>query len=181
MKERYIPSGYTLAHEAPGLVIYHGTHSNGRPISLGFTGKRSTPAFHTYFKGPESQAEYEKAFIESNNAHLAAKEAYRKARLAPHTLKVGSILVSSWGYEQTNVDFYEVTELHGKSTVTLREIACESVEQTGWASDTVKPIPGHFIGEGFKKRVSGTNHVSLTSYSSASVWDGRPKHRSWYA
>lgn len=182
MTERFIPTGYTLAHEASGLTIYHGTHpTNGRPVSLGFTGKRSKPAFHVFFQSAERQSEYEKGYIESATAEAARKEAYRKARLQPHTLKIGSILVSSWGYEQTNVDFYEVTELHGKSTVTIRQIAAQSTKETGWASDMVVAVPGKYIGEPERKRVSGENRIHIASYSSAGVWDGRALHRSWYA
>ncbi len=38
------------------------------------------------------------------------------------TISVGDIFVSSWGYEQTNVTFYQVLSVHGKKTVTVREI-----------------------------------------------------------
>ena len=30
------------------------------------------------------------------------------------TISVGDIFVSSWGYEQTNVTFYQVLSVHGK-------------------------------------------------------------------
>ncbi|HCN5512602.1 TPA: hypothetical protein N6023_004603 [Escherichia coli] len=35
------------------------------------------------------------------------------------TVSVGDIFVSSWGYEQTNVTFYQVLSVHGKKTVTV--------------------------------------------------------------
>jgi hypothetical protein len=38
------------------------------------------------------------------------------------TVSVGDVFVSSWGYEQTNVTFYQVLSVHGKKTVTVREI-----------------------------------------------------------
>ena len=44
-----------------------------------------------------------------------------------HPLQIGSILYTSWGYEQTNIDFYQVIELIGTSTVVLREIAQEKI------------------------------------------------------
>ena len=37
------------------------------------------------------------------------------------TVSVGDVFVSSWGYEQTNVTFYQVLSVHGKKTVTVRE------------------------------------------------------------
>ncbi|MGO0395287.1 hypothetical protein ACTMMD_09570 [Escherichia coli] len=42
------------------------------------------------------------------------------------TVSVGDIFVSSWGYEQTNVTFYQVLSVHGKKTVTVREIRANS-------------------------------------------------------
>ncbi|EIE8009597.1 hypothetical protein LDW55_003780, partial [Escherichia coli] len=38
------------------------------------------------------------------------------------TVSVGDVFVSSWGYEQTNVNFYQVISVHGKKTVTVQEI-----------------------------------------------------------
>ncbi|HCB5058448.1 TPA: hypothetical protein M0F96_004014 [Salmonella enterica subsp. enterica serovar Paratyphi C] len=45
------------------------------------------------------------------------------------TVSVGDIFVASWGYEQTNVSFYQVISLHGKTTVTVREI-CANTQHT---------------------------------------------------
>ena len=42
------------------------------------------------------------------------------------TVSVGDVFVSSWGYEQTNVTFYQVLSVHGKKTVTVREIRANS-------------------------------------------------------
>lgn len=41
-------------------------------------------------------------------------------------VKVGHVFVSQWGYEQTNVTFYQVISLHGKQTVCVREIGAYS-------------------------------------------------------
>lgn len=38
-----------------------------------------------------------------------------------HPLTVGTVLYSSWGYDQTNIDFYEVVKATAK-TVTIRGI-----------------------------------------------------------
>ncbi len=49
-------------------------------------------------------------------------------------VKVGDIFVEDWGYDQTNVDFYQVT----KTTKKMVEI---------------KPIAGKMVGEGHKTRL----------------------------
>jgi hypothetical protein len=49
-----------------------------------------------------------------------------------HDFKVGDVLVSTWGYGQTNVDFYLVKELKGKSTLVLSELQKNMEHGNGW-------------------------------------------------
>lgn len=51
-------------------------------------------------------------------------------------VKVGDIFRSTWGYEQTNVDFFQVIELVGACSVRVREVNLPIIEDkaTGWAS-----------------------------------------------
>ncbi|EHV76870.1 hypothetical protein ECDEC7A_3317 [Escherichia coli DEC7A] len=39
------------------------------------------------------------------------------------TVSVGDVFVSSWGYEQTNVNFYQVISVHGKKPSPSRRFA----------------------------------------------------------
>lgn len=55
-------------------------------------------------------------------------------------MKQGDIFVSSWGYDQTNVDFYEVVKVAAK-TVTLIPIE-RKVQLKGFMLYTAMPIPG---------------------------------------
>ena len=52
-------------------------------------------------------------------------------------LAVGEILSSSWGYEQTNWDFYQIVKVSNKS-IWLREIESES-KPCNYRSYEVKP------------------------------------------
>ena len=55
---------------------------------------------------------------ESKSGHKA-----KKATAAPaHGVKVGDLFYASWGYEQTNVNFFQVVELVGSSSVRIREV-----------------------------------------------------------
>lgn len=70
--------------------------------------------------------------------HAAMQERRRKEsekrrsqeREAAKSVSVGDVFVTSWGYEQTNIDYFEVVEKHGQY-VTLRPIASRTVEDTG--------------------------------------------------
>jgi hypothetical protein len=113
--------------------------------------------------------------IASRKAHIARiEEQAKKRREYKHSLKVGDVLYSSWGYDQTNVDFYEVTAVKDKSVV-ICKIGKENLGGSS-GSDKVVAAPGRCIGKPMTKRVGEGGYIHLTSYSSAHKWDGQPLH-----
>lgn len=48
-----------------------------------------------------------------------------------HGVKVGDLFYSSWGYEQTNVDFFQVVALVGARSVRVREVHPQMVSEAG--------------------------------------------------
>jgi hypothetical protein len=98
------------------------------------------------------------------------------------TAAVGSILYTSWGYDQTNYDFYQVVERRGTSTIVLRKLAVES-ENEGWCRDKVKPRKDVFIerDEPLVRRINKHGRARIESYSCLYPWDGLPKHATSYA
>jgi hypothetical protein len=109
-------------------------------------------------------------------ARAAAKSA------ALESVKEGDIYVASWGWEQTNIDAYQVVARKG-ATVTLREIGLESIEGSeGFMSDRVRPVKDAFIGNEFKKRITGA-HINIDDVRMASLVTESEKdfYRSWYA
>lgn len=97
-----------------------------------------------------------------------------------HPLQIGSILYSSWGYEQTNVDFYEVINLIGKCTVELRELVQTKIHHNGFSGKT-KPIKGAFIGDPLRRRVNVRGYVKINECQNARTWDGMEMYFSSYA
>ncbi len=93
--------------------------------------------------------------------------------------KLGDILSSSWGYDQTNVTFYEVVGVT-KSSVRIRKIAGTIVER-GRGTDKVSALPGQFLGTDIVlKRVRITDRgyaVTINSYADAYLWDGTPQYQ----
>ena len=65
---------------------------------------------------------------------FAAESAYMLSREEPtpnaEGVHVGDILYSEWGYEQTNIDFFQVVGLRGKHTLILRELCAASGEDS---------------------------------------------------
>ena len=99
----------------------------------------------------------------------------------PNPLKVGDILEASWGYDQTNVDFYQVTKVTPKM-VTVRRIHSHFVGARGGPSESVMPNIGDFdkYYKPLRRRVqmySDRPYISISSYASAYLWDGKPQRQ----
>jgi hypothetical protein len=99
-----------------------------------------------------------------------------------HSLKVGDILHSSWGWEQTNCDFYQVIEVI-KSFVVIQRIGSKSVRGSeAYMSDSRLAVKDSFLDEKpIRKKVLLNNCVKINHSSTAYPWDGTPCYCSWYA
>ena len=122
--------------------------------------------------------------IEEYKKQAEARRRYTLERkieksLFVHAVKVGFIFYSSWGYEQTNVDFYQVIEVKG-AFVIIRQIEQVTTEK-GFMSGDTTPIKDNFKGEAIRKKVLQYNRLRISSFKSASLWDGSPVSCSWYA
>ena len=116
--------------------------------------------------------------------------------------KVGDILYSSWGYDQTNIEFFKVVKV-SEFSVWIQEIGKKVVEVTGWAHQNVVPVDSpeyqvrnwdnekddwdnvnpfitktHPIQRKKIQAYGDAYGVSLNSFSSAWLWDGKPKGQS---
>jgi len=161
-----------------GSAIYT-ADDNGRFYLHIFAGKALRASRATgWYRMATTRADAIERFKQSRAGYHAAKLLRRQAAKKPHTLKVGDILNTSWGYEQTNVEFYEVVAVSGVM-VTLRQIAASTTE-TGFMYGTMFPYPGTFIGEPIRRRASASNWVKIHSSARASPWNGKPQHVSWY-
>ena len=66
-------------------------------------------------------------------------------------VKVGDLFYDSWGWEQTNIDFYQVVGLRGKTQVVLKAIKSKKVPD-GFMSCKVSPMVGAFKTGSYKTR-----------------------------
>jgi hypothetical protein len=89
----------------------------------------------------------------------------------------GSIFVSSWGYDQTNVNFYQAIRRIGKTMLEIRPIASATRGETGGPSEHVVPHINRFTGEPERRRVGADGSIAVPYYKHADPWDGRPKRR----
>ena len=162
------------------LAIYswesEGHGGNTRYYAIAFHGRATKPLWHYSFKSEAERQEQINRTAESRHSGLAyRKDATAKRRAFAPTLKVGDFLYTSWGYDQTNVEFFEVVEASGKSVI-IREVAQRTLSSDS-GSDRVVPVPGQYIGEPMRKVVGQGNAVRIgDGRGHASPWDGKPKH-----
>lgn len=174
----YIPTGSKpITDDVTGAVAYvHASH--GKVLVATFRPKAKKRSAYYSYPTAERAAEYIQRFFAGVRASKSATKEYRAKRNAERKLEVGQILYSSWGYDQTNVCWYKVTKLVGKTMVEIVKLSANSTE-TGNMSG--KTMPGdREIGEPMRRRVAYGDTVKITESESAYVWDGKPKFWSSY-
>lgn len=98
------------------------------------------------FYTADQRDNYKEAIIANIKLYEQKKEERKNERkeMTNHA-KVGDIVVCSWGYDQTNIDFYQVTRLTKKG-VYYKEIAKEFTNRIdGPDSGYCKPLKDHFL------------------------------------
>lgn len=189
MKTRYIPQGYTPYTPDIGdypkdmFAVYVKLDDPKRLSAIFYTGKQSN---HTWFYG-FPRLDDMKAKINDTISRLMswqdAKAKRKDARSKPHTIKLGDIFYTSWGYDQTNIDFYQTTKIISDRTIEVRQIGSKIVDSSDISSNQVVAVKDSFLtprGDGDKtglpmvKRVSN-NTIKITSYANGWLWDGTSK------
>lgn len=97
---------------------------------------------------------------------------------------VGDVFVSSWGWDQTNVDFYKVVAKTG-ARVKVVKIGKIAVSDDDHRS-SVSVIPNKTVTEGpvmtkaIRAGYGGEAYFKVETYAYARRWDGTPKHETSY-
>lgn len=162
-KEKIMP-------EDGSYVIYKGVTSTNKLTAYGYVGKSKKTRFAIAFSTETRRTQIINEFIVKQENKAKEKIEIKKERNKPVELAVNDILYSSWGYEQTNIDFYLVTRLIGKQSVEIVEIGKFCVS-TGDMQGNVTPDTSIIKSDPMTKRVSNGNNVRVHDYSSATPLD----------
>ena len=193
---RYIPQGFVQF--VPNLSDFYTNPnplfecwvSKEKPEAIFYAGKSSKPLFYTRFLDNDSMKKRILNTISNLMKREDEKIARREAKKTTHTMKVGDILYTSWGYDQTNVDFFQVVGLPSKYFVEIRKIKSSLVP-----SDGLSPMAGKIVGlpnqfceysdynknVTLKRKADYTNTIRISDCETAWLWDGNAKYCSWYA
>ena len=77
-----------------------------------------------------------------------ANKAATKEKTYKHGVKVGDLFYTSWGYEQTNVDFFQVIALKGESSAIVREVVPKRIKEEptcGMAADRTYEVTNEIL------------------------------------
>lgn len=186
MMGRYIPEGSRAIEfpEVNAVAYVHEVSREGfgaRYYMVAYSGKRNKPDANYSFKSAEARDKAVADWADGLKRCAEYKAKMKADRISkPVSLKVGDIVHTSWGYDQTNVDFFEVVRLVGKSSVGIRKVSAE-IEATGYASGNCTAESGKYVGEEKVCRVRDGSTVVNADGMGHYAWIGSKARASWYA
>jgi len=174
----FIQTGGTLKEEYKGLRIL--TRDSPRLTLMIFRGDKTKPVANFYFHTSETREEYiakAKAEVDKRAAVILKRKA-AIAEITNEDVPIGTIYVSSWGYEQTNIDFFQVVGHKGRTQIVLSPIhGVRTV--TGMDQGRKVPTKDSFKGKEIVKKLGREKAIHLNDYSYCCIWDGTPQYCSW--
>ena len=130
----------------------------------------------------------------------ATSKAVKAEKVNKYGVKVGDVFTASWGYEQTNVDWFQVVELIGETSVRVVEVAPIVMKrEDGFMCGnftyniTAEPMPRKSYSVHLKDKDNGdvkriqkngdTVYFKMASYANAYKCEHGLKevYESWYA
>lgn len=185
------------------LAFTIGPRKDGKAECAMFVGKSCTPKRFYKFASMERAEAWRVEQVEADlrrRDHIAAQAEVRRIKAQAFVMpyKVGDVLHGSWGYDQTNCEFYEVTRIVGKRTVEIRGLKHVTVPGSeGFMCEYVTPAAGEdrFVERdtriqdsegratsGSLRRVVDVNgSINLNGHCHLTKWEGGRAYSSHYA
>ena len=147
-------------------------------VAIAWSGKKNKYDWYYKFRDKKQMDKYISDYfckVEMANKHKAEQKLSKEKDKAEffESIKVGDIFVDSWGYDQTNVDFYLVTKKL-KASIKIVKIGSKIVS-TSIGTEMVVPVKDAVIGEE-RTKIPQDGYIKTSSYRLARLWDGKPMH-----
>jgi len=161
-----------LIPEGTDLAIWS-WEANDAFYAIAFAGKANKPLWNYRFRTEDRRQKQIDETIKDRKAVLKYKDDRKNERKNfEHSYKVGDFLYTSWGYDQTNVNFYEVTDVRGK-VIVVRPVS-SVIDHESQGAEYVKPSKGSYTGAPMRI-TPGPNGAKIDGHH-GSLWDGKPKY-----
>lgn len=179
----------TLAHEgALGMRIWfydHGPKGVFAIVQPTAKAEKVARGNHCRFGTFERRDQWAQELLQGAKDRADRREAERAERAERKTtLSVDDIMVSSWGYEQTNVCFAQIIEIYPSGRAAkIRRLNTRCDRGNSSMSDYAVAIKDDFRENSEVERVilSGDRFKLKDQHASFSKWNGKPMYHSWYA
>jgi len=134
-------------------VYYYENPSRMGNVGIADVKKKGVQRQYVHYGWPFAELEQAVPYFENSikdiQAVLDRREEKKRARAEVkkkgNPFKVGQILYNSWGYEQTNIDYFQIVRVTDAS-VFIREIG-RDFEGTGWLQGKSKPKKDNFVSD----------------------------------
>lgn len=181
---RLARDGWTvIRYKSLPLVVAYKVTSAGSIHAKAWRGNADKPIWNYLFSKMERAEKYVleyagkvqewETYKKNQNAEKKAK---RDALKASDHWSIGDVIYHSWGYDQTNVDFFQVIEVKARSIV-IRSIMQNSSDHGGPTGGRCMPRRNEFV-EGSKPMLKPLDERG--EISGGSKWDGRSLYCSSY-
>lgn len=147
-------------------------------IAVAWSGKRSKYDWYFRFRDKKQMDKYISDYFckleDKARLKIESKEQKKKDKLEFFdSIQIGDIFVDSWGYDQTQNEFYKVTKKL-KASIKVVKIGSKTVANYTSAL-LVEPVPDAVISEEITK-VPQDGYLATRSFSCALPWNGKPLH-----
>jgi len=183
----------------PGIQVLFSDTS-----AMCFHGKKKKHTWYYSFKSKSAMMLYIDKAIKAQYDELELKKQQKKekAELAivnRANVQVGDIYYTSWGYDQTNVEFFQIVSKPTAARVIIRAISM-NMEETGFMSASCTPVKDAFVsgekkcsinyngditnaGQQPSAKAIGFSCVTSDNYDHTAYKceDGKSYRKSWYA
>lgn len=154
--------------------------SAGKPCAMCFSGTAGRPMWRHSFRSEANRDGYIKRTIDGFKSTAAYKAKQKAEASQPCKLEVGHILVTCWGYDQTNREFFKVIAKKGSHTIVVQELEQLREYNEGM---TGTALPGEAFLKGSRPYTCRVRHGSSAKIEGhyASLWSGQPVNWTAYA
>ena len=148
-------------------------------------GKAKKPTVNVWFRTVDRRETFIAERIKSAAQDVIDKERRKVEQKAAKVafakqIEIGTLLHYSWGYDQTQCEYFQVVDKKGQ-TVAIREIQAKAVEGSGQGmACRMKPVRDAFVSEVITKRI-GSYGLSMDHGTATPCTEDESHYCSWYA
>ena len=157
-RQFYIPKEAKVIATTDTAIVYGYDIPTGKTGAIAFNGKAQKPSWHYSFKSEaERQAYIDRWFtsLDQHNQYKAERKQARQAEILESNIKPGDYFYTSWGYDQTNIDYLIV------SSVTAKTAICRMANPIFVDAEAQQDVlmPGCACGDTFRMQINGKDSL----------------------